>query len=213
MRASLAAALTLSLGLTACSVRNEIELGLEARRPLQCVDTRPATPEFLAERVTRIDAPVLFVFDVLTLPTFPRCSPGSILDLCEGSGCALAFERRFCVEVPRARVIEIATEVGGAANLRPIDLLADHDLALFEDAPDGPVILRLVGTLEEAARVCPEAGASGPQPFDLERVLGCAYSCPATLDDVRGRIDLDFDGSFGTCTLTDVIACANFLTE
>jgi hypothetical protein len=90
--------------------------------------------------------------------------------------------------LPPGRVsgAEAITVVGGA-----IDDLAGE--VLTRDAPDGVVIVRLVGTTQS----CAELAASGT--FDPERLVGCAHSCPGDLDEIHGDLLLSLEGVGRDC--------------
>lgn len=89
--------------------------------------------------------------------------------------------------------------------------LAQSDLhAYTSDAPDGLVLLRIVGTTEscEAVRA---RGAEAP-PFVRENLVGCSVTPPLELDRFQGdylRPGLPFAGALGgPCTANAVAGCA-----
>ena len=69
------------------------------------------------------------------------------------------------------------------------------------DAPDEPVLL--------APSRQAEACNALSEEFNLNRLVGCAYSCPAQLDDVDGPISLSLDTLTRQCE-REVKACAVF---
>jgi hypothetical protein len=208
-------ALAVMLGLTlltvACAPTHEVELDLTSRRPLACVEG-DGTAELVVARTMTTEnraRDLVYVFDFITLTGFPRCGAGSIADFCSAGACVLSAPTRRCIHIPRAHLDSVVAASPGELPA-PIDVVPDEALgALLTDAPDGPLLIRLVATMEDASALCDGAPLA---LFDPDLVLGCAYSCPVVLDEAREPIAVDLDPSFGaTCTFRDVEACAQFL--
>ena len=82
-------------------------------------------------------------------------------------------------------------------------------LDVTNDAPDRPVMVRAVATLERCddRLVTPR---DGTYPLlDPAQALGCAYSCPLQLDTVDGAVSLYLDALDERCE-PQVRACAAF---
>jgi hypothetical protein len=212
LSASAAASITLAcLLLAGCAAHHEVELDLTSRRPLACIEGDRSTDLVVGRTQTAANRSrdLVYVFDFVTMTGFPRCGAGSIADFCTGDACALSVEDRRCVRVPREHLDAVLAAHPGELPT-PIEVVPDEALgALLADAPDGPLLIRLVATMEDASGLCDGAAI---RRFDPDLVVGCAYSCPVVLDDAREPIPLDLDPSFGPwCTFREVEACAQFL--
>lgn len=144
--------------------------------------------------------------DVVSLGrVLPGCLPEELLGVCRNGACGVAA--RACEQVsvrgPRGKPLAAMTdsertaflaEVGGALRGLP---------PLFRDAPDGPVVLRAVLSTQP----CAELLAS--EAFGIESLMGCAYSCPAVLDNLDGSLRLGFATSDELCA-PEVRACAAY---
>lgn len=162
----------------------------------------------LAARALQSDNSLRFsiVVDVITLGgVLPGCRGEELFLGCKDSGdCEIvprADGTRFCVEV------EVSSQAVTDAMQDPPELqrmlgeirdqLDDEPVTL--DAPDEPVLIRAVATVEPCV----------PDAFDFEQLVGCAYSCPAQLDEVDGPIALSLDAIDDRCEF-EVKACASF---
>jgi hypothetical protein len=139
------------------------------------------------------------VFDFIeTGGGLPGCRAGSIAAFCESSPCAVTVRRCFDAEVclsgdPGETVEAVDTALRNASGG-----------VILEEAPDGPVLIRMIGT----AQGCDEVRAEG---LDARATFGCAYSCPAQLDAVEGTVQLDLDAFDDECG-SNALACALFLS-
>jgi hypothetical protein len=175
-------------------------------------DPLPGMPSMmtplLAGRGIQPDGSLKFsmIVDVITLGgVLPGCRGEELFSGCQDSGdCEIvprADGTRFCVEVEVSRQA-LTAAMGNTPDLAPMleeirARLDDEPVTL--DAPDEPVMIRAVATTE----------ACVPDTFDFEQLIGCAYSCPAQLDEVDGPIALSLDAINDRCEF-EVKACASF---
>jgi hypothetical protein len=201
----------LVLALAACQQTHTVTLQLgptgdTLTAGFACVqDADPS--KLLASRAAQPDGSLRFsiIVDVITLGgELPGCRGEELFAACGDGACTIVPRddgTRYCQEV----------EVDAAAVIAAIDddlepLLDDIRTQLRVepvtlDAPDEPVLIRAVATTEPCAALSPG--------FDLERLVGCAYSCPAQLDEVTGSIALSLDTLTRQCE-REVKACAAF---
>lgn len=171
-----------------------------------CVQDADPTA-LLAGRAAQPDGGLRFsvVVDVITLGgELPGCRGEELFAACRDGGCEIVPREdgtRFCrdITVP-------ASVVTAAMNDDLEPLLASLRSQLQAepvtlDAPDVPVLLRAVATTEPCSAVA--------TAFDLQELVGCAYSCPAQLDEVDGPIALSLDTLTRQCE-REVKACAAF---
>ena len=78
---------------------------------------------------------------------------------------------------------------------------------LDSDAPDDPVMVRILGVAKSGActpdEEAPESSLTSP-------VVGCAYSCPTVLSANHGVLTVDFDLPGGKCTDVALTDCVTF---
>jgi hypothetical protein len=135
------------------------------------------------------------------------CRGEELITACEGGGCSII--KRAC-HVVTLRFMGEAPDVPTIlAKLR--EQLADFTVT--EDAPDKPVVLRVVfadlpETLDPNDPTCP-ADIASPATSLEATALGCAYSCPIELDNVD-RVSLTLDTLTRDCEPAMRI-CAGFL--
>jgi hypothetical protein len=72
------------------------------------------------------------------------------------------------------------------------------------DAPDEPVIIRVVATAQHCSDIPLDT------KFDITQLVGCVYSCPLQLDFVQGDVLLDLPALTNQCEEA-VVACASTL--
>lgn len=136
------------------------------------------------------------VVDIISLGgRLPGCRGEELVTACKNGACKLVAEdpsaRRYCVPVQLA-VSLVQDRAATMAKLTE-QLRAR---AIVSNAPNGPVLLRAVATSQPCAEL--ETPSNGSYAaLDSARAVGCAYSCPAVLDDITGPISLSLD------TLTD----------
>jgi len=145
------------------------------------------------------------VVDVISLGgRLPGCRGEELAAACDDGACTIVPRSdgtRFCHEV-----LVDATAVTAALRDDLVPLLDSIRTqlrveAVTLDAPDEPVLLRAVATTEP----CDAVTAA----FDPQDLVGCAYSCPAQLDDIDGPIALSLDTLTRECE-REVKACAAF---
>ncbi len=81
------------------------------------------------------------------------------------------------------------------------------DLKLLDDAPDDPIVVRVAATQQTCDELLPPDGSL--PALEPELAVGCAYSCPVVLDDLRGTLGLALDTLDDRCG-PQVRACAKF---
>lgn len=115
------------------------------------------------------------VVDVITLGgNFPGCLGEDILDRCDPASCFTAARACRTFSFP----------IGADPQVGASFLAALSGWAPIADAPDGPVIVRVVATTEPCAAIDqPLDGRFAP--LDSQAAIGCAYSCPTVLDEVE----------------------------
>lgn len=139
------------------------------------------------------------VVDYIRLGGAPLCRPVKLLDWCRDHGCPILKELRACLDLPAVppdASIEPGHDPVGDA-LRSL-----QGSLVSPDAPEEPVLVRVVAT----ARTCAEVEAGGVA-FECESLIGCANSCPVFLPSV-GEVPLDLDVSSDQCEAA-VIVCAS----
>jgi hypothetical protein len=94
---------------------------------------------------------------------------------------------------PRGKRLAMMTEAEAAAFIADLGAALRALPPLFRDAPDGPVVVRAVASTEP----CAQLEARGR--FDVDGLMGCAYSCPVVLDDLDGSLRLGFATSEPFC--------------
>jgi hypothetical protein len=143
---------------------------------------------------------VAMVYDFIHLGGLPGCRNSQIASWCEKNDCQPMPQRRRCkeIEVP----IDFNPDPG--ENIRAV-LAELPGAVLTEDAPDEPVIIRLVAV---AKMTCDELGQD--MAFPEESVVGCAISCPVQLDYVEGAVLLDLPAVGERCEGA-VTSCAGVL--
>ena len=101
----------------------------------------------------------------------------------------------------------LGTEAGILEQLR--DRFHDTEPGrIIDDAPDVPMIVRAVITLESCASI--ERIEQGSyQSLAGGDALGCAYSCPFVPDTVQGSIVLGLDAMEDSCE-RNMRVCARF---
>jgi hypothetical protein len=138
------------------------------------------------------------VFDFIETGGVPSCRASSIAAFCDSSPCNVTVRRCFDAEVclsgdQRETVDAVDTALRTASGG-----------VILDEAPNGPVLVRMIGT----AQACADVRAEG---LDARSTFGCAYSCPAQLDAVEGDVLLDLDAFDDECG-SNVFACALFLS-
>jgi hypothetical protein len=177
----------------------DLGFGSTSRTPIgfRCRDD---TGRYLAVRaVEERTLRFALLIDFIRLTGLPSCRPGEIAAFCEESGaCApLSSPARVCIPLEQTLLLGDEPLIAAIGSLlRGLD-----GTLITEDAPRGPVIVRAVAT----AQTCAEL--EGDAPVDLERVIGCAVSCPVQLDAIDGEVILDLPTLSDRCA-AGVMACA-----
>ncbi|HSD87063.1 MAG TPA: hypothetical protein VLB44_06095, partial [Kofleriaceae bacterium] len=146
------------------------------------------------------------VIDLITIEDrFPGCRGEELVQECVKTGACKIYtaQGRYCqdITVPLSELSNpaaIIQNIGAALRMQgPI---------IADDPPDVPTVIRAVASLQ----TCAEIAASPSYPLlDVDSALGCAYSCPALLDQVEGTISLSLDSLTQNCEQL-VRACAGF---
>ncbi len=199
------------LTLAACQQAHTVELQLgptgdTLTAGFACLQDADPT-RLLANRAVQPNGGLRFsiIVDVITLGgELPGCRGEELFAACGEGACTIVPRddgTRYCreIEVDAAAVaaaidddlVPLLSSIRTQLRVEPVTL----------DAPDEPVLLRAVATTEPC-------GALG-EDFDLGRLVGCAYSCPAQLDEVDGPISLSLDTLTRQCE-REVKACAVF---
>jgi hypothetical protein len=206
-----AGALALALAAAACEREHRVRILLgpadgSLGLGFKCEDAQgtPLVTRALAggQLVFRVVVDLIGVGDAV-----PGCRGEEILRACprEADCPTLVVSedgRRACAEVTiRPPFDEANTQAQLLAQLRAIPITSD--------APDRPVMVRAVATLERCDdRLVAPQGGTYPV-LDPAQALGCAYSCPLQLDAVDGAVSLFLDALDERCE-PQVRACAAF---
>lgn len=150
------------------------------------------------------------VIDLIGVGTrLPGCRGEEIISTCGATGqCQLQPPSvgRYC-ETVELDVSDLGSEASILEQLR--DQFHDTEAGrIIEDAPDVPLIVRAVVTLESCASV-QRIEQDSYQPLAGADALGCAYSCPFVPDTVQGSIVLGLDAIDDSCE-TNMRLCARF---
>ncbi len=171
-----------------------------------CVQDADPT-KLLAGRAVQANGGLRFsiIVDVVTLGgQLPGCRGEELFAACDEGACEIVPRddgTRYCrdVDVDQAAVVAAMNDDLGPMLDSIRTQLREEPVTL--DAPDVPVLLRAVATTERCDALADD--------FDLTRLVGCAYSCPAQLDEVDGPIALSLDTLTRQCE-REVKACAQF---
>jgi hypothetical protein len=209
MRWLLIVALILSSNACVGETVNDIQLDIDPRG-FACFEELPdGTNQPLILRA--YDGPsetgeLNVVVDYLRFDGVPSCLPTVLLDTCVGSGCPIV--RRNCISLDAAAVaanVAAPFDVDDAVTAVRQELLEQQPIAT-RDAPNGVVAIRVVATTESCDVLAPPDGSFGA--LSCSQLLGCGYSCPAQLDEVRGEVDITIGILSPQCTTVEVELCA-----
>ncbi len=150
------------------------------------------------------------VVDLIGVGTrLPGCRGEEIIATCAATGrCQLQPPSvgRYC-ETVELDMSGIGDEASLLAQLR--DKFHDTEAGqIIEDAPDVPLIVRAVITLESCASI-ERIEQDSYQALVGDDALGCAYSCPFVPDTVVGSIVLGLDAVPLSCE-NNMRRCARF---
>jgi hypothetical protein len=152
-------------------------------------DAEPS--KLLAARALQPNGTLEFaiVVDVVTLGgQLPGCRGEELSAACVSGDCEVVPRddgSRYCrditVDAP-AVAAAMENDLGPMLESVRTQLRAEP---VTLDAPDEPVLLRAVATVESCGALTSD--------FDLLRLVGCAYICPAQLEEVEGPISQSLD--------------------
>jgi hypothetical protein len=182
---------------------------LTVSQGFQC--TQDADPsKLLLQRPETFDGTMVrfnLIVDFLDLGgALPGCRGEELEAACKSRRCELIAPggERYCVPVAFGIAlandrVALMREITRQLRVRPITT----------NAPDRPVLIRAVATSQPCTPdvVTPVGGEL--VSLDPALAVGCAYSCPATLDSVSGPISLSLDTLDDRCELI-VRGCAGF---
>lgn len=152
------------------------------------------------------DGAASLVFDFIELKGVPGCRTGQLVSWCRTHECKPRTETRGCVPVNFAAPEETRPKL--REQLRE-SMRAVRGAEAIADAPNEFVLVRVVGTTQS----CDEVLADAAKPFEPQQLLGCAYSCPVSLDDVTDEsVYLGFDGFVDNCSQGVLICSSPSLT-
>ncbi len=145
------------------------------------------------------DLSMAIVVDFIRLQGQPSCRPSSLLSWCCENDCRPIETKRRCIPINLAD-LDPRTET---LSDRFAQALAGTRLT--EDAPDEPVLVRVVGLADTC---CEEPLPSNLGNQMLNRLVGCAVSCPTILTAQSGAVLLDTLALENSCTDDFVRVCA-----
>lgn len=159
----------------------------------ECYNATCGSKAPLIERATdgKGGADVHLLVEYIGLGGTPGCRAAELIGWCSTHACRPI--RRSC----------IAVHLDAAALASPEKVsraLADGFGAgrtLDDNAPDQPVLVRILGVAKSGACTAEE---ESPGPVLTDPVVGCAYSCPTVLTANSGVITVDLDLFTPKCT-------------
>lgn len=210
-------ALALAVLLVACERKNDIQVlfgpsATELSLGFQCKDSmgEPLLKRAIVAGAGKVRFQL--VIDLVGVgPRLPGCRGEEILAACAATGrCKLQSPKveRYC-ETVELDVADLDDEAVLLERLR--DQFHDTETGrIVVDAPDIPLIVRAVVTLESCESV-QRVVSDSYQALDGPSALGCAYSCPFVPDTVQGSIALGIDALTISCE-NNMRLCARFPT-
>ncbi|MEO8702271.1 MAG: hypothetical protein ABI867_19660 [Kofleriaceae bacterium] len=135
--------------------------------------------------------------------TVPGCRGEELLAACPAGVCTIVPRdngKRFC------KTVSFDAALVSNGNLPAmLDAIRDDldDEPIITNAPARPVMIRALATAE------PIDCNAIPARFDDQLLVGCAYSCPVSLDSVDAAIALSLDALSDRCE-REVKVCAHF---
>jgi len=135
---------------------------------------------------------------------------GHQLPGCRGEELLASCDNHKCTRIGRlCKTVKLPVNLGSSNPAATLAALHDQlgTEKLITDAPDDPIIVRAAATLQSCAELEPEDGSL--PALDPARAIGCAYSCPVVLDDLRGSLGMALDTLDDRCA-PQVRACAKF---
>jgi hypothetical protein len=117
----------------------------------------------------------------------PSCLAEDIAAACADGECQLSVAdapTRFCQPVS-VKISSISS-----APMELIAALQEQFPEVISKAPNRPVIVRAVATLQPCDAGIETSQAGAWLPLDPSMALGCAYSCPLNLNDADGEVSL-----------------------
>lgn len=168
----------------------------------RCAAARPP----LIERARVDGGPIAIhaIVDLISLGGYPGCRTAELSAWCS-SGHTCQPSRRRClpltIDGTRTDAAEISAQIAKAFG---------SGVIIDEDAPDEPVVVRVVGIAKEGA--CAPEETDPRVPF-TSPLVGCAYSCPVVLTSVSGPVLVDVDVFRTTCSDTLIQSCAAFFVD
>lgn len=190
----------------ACNVQRDVKVtfgetggGLDG---FMCEDDSKSDGGLLLDRLMLPDAGTItasVVTDFVTLGGLPDgCRTNQLIRWCATHTCAPGAGTRRCQE------IQLPTNVGGmprgalrAAILAQVKTIKDPLISL--NAPDEPVMLRVLATRQPCAYVMtPDATGKLPE-YVKSDLVGCAYTCPTLFDRVEQDVEIFFDTLTSKC--------------
>ena len=183
-----------SLGLVAaCERSHEVELAFAEDdrtrdlRGFSCVEEGTNTPLWMrganqAEQLVTFN----LVVDFVDLGGLPDCRSAQLFDWCAENNCSVMSDHRACFPG------QVNPQPGQGLDLRqPLEALSDA--VVTRDAPDEPLIMRVIAT----AQSCDDIMAGSA--LDCALLMGCVHSCPVKLDQLDGDLLLDLDAFNNRC--------------
>ena len=191
--------------------------GAECRALEQCATDRESVADCARARCAAARPPLIerartdggtiamhAIVDLVSLGGYPGCRTSELSAWCT-SGHECKPSRRRCMPITidgtSSDPAEISAQIPSAFG---------SGVVLDEDAPDEPVVIRVVGVAKEGDCTPEEMDPRAPLAMPL---VGCAYSCPVLLTSVSGPVLVDVDVFRTTCSVTLVEGCAVFFRD
>lgn len=167
----------------------------------ECYSASCETQPLLADRASdgKGGSDVHLLVDYVGLGGTPGCRGSELRSWCTVHACRPV--RRWCIPLH----LPSGPDTSGAAIARSIASAFAAQRTLDDDAPDVPVVVRVVGVAKSgpcsAEEEALDATLAGP-------LVGCAYSCPTVLTSTQGPLTIDFDLLGSKCSEAEVLGCA-----
>ncbi|WIG98003.1 hypothetical protein [Myxococcus sp. SDU36] len=146
--------------------------------------------------------PASLVIDFVRLGGLPGCRSGQLVSWCADHDCAVMPEHRVCIPTPLPDITDLPRAEAREEVREALRSLSGASIS--SEAPDEFIIVRTTATLQS----CDELEAGGVAALNEEALVGCAYSCPVSLNAIEGDVYLGFDTLTEQCA-QGVRVCAS----
>jgi len=205
----------IAIAVAGCHRTNDLELQLgpkpdQLSQGFQCKD--PSDPSsYLFQRAITVSGTTYtmqysLLVDVIHLRgVVPSCAGEDIVAACPDATACPTDADRVCLDFGPITFDHLPNK--DEVTARIISEFDAHRGALYDNAPDGPVFVRVIAFVHDRC-------TAGIPAFATDNVVGCAFSCPEVLDDISGTltVQLQLLTPLATTDACDaaIVACAQF---